>query len=97
MRVEVLGITIRHNGSPYKKGESFLIAEDQLPRIAKFVNVIDADEHEGEPKEIDDMTLAELKEYAKRNDIDLDGATKKEDVLAKVKGEDGGQNEANND
>lgn len=34
---------------------------------------------------LDEMTLAELKEYAKAHDIDLDGATKKADVLAAIK------------
>lgn len=34
---------------------------------------------------LDEMTLAELKEYAKAHDIDLDGATKKAAVLAAIK------------
>lgn len=33
---------------------------------------------------LDEMTLAELKAYAKENGIDLDGATKKADVLAAI-------------
>ena len=34
-----------------------------------------------EEKELEDMSAAELKAYAKKNEIDLGGATKKEDVL----------------
>ena len=40
-----------------------------------------------EPKEepLDEMTLVELKEYAKEHDINLGGATKKADVLEAIK------------
>ncbi|MCG7406776.1 hypothetical protein MH117_05040 [Paenibacillus sp. ACRRX] len=38
-----------------------------------------------EDKELNDMSLPELKEFAKLNDIDLDGATKKENILLKIK------------
>ncbi|MCY9513309.1 hypothetical protein [Paenibacillus apiarius] len=38
-----------------------------------------------EEKELEDMTATELKAYAKRNNIELDGATKKEDVLMRIK------------
>ena len=31
-------------------------------------------------------TVAELREYAKANDVDLDGATAKADILAAIKG-----------
>ncbi|MCM3701435.1 hypothetical protein [Paenibacillus macerans] len=88
MKVEVLSTPIRHNDSLYEQGESFLITEDQYDRIKKAVKVID-ETPEHTAKTIDDMTLAELKEYAKLNNIDLDGATKKEDVLTKIKGGDG--------
>lgn len=36
--------------------------------------------------DVDKMTVAELKEYAARNDIELGDATKKEDILAAIKG-----------
>ncbi|MNI47654.1 hypothetical protein D3C73_1021850 [compost metagenome] len=36
-------------------------------------------------KPVDDMTLPELKAYAKLKDIDLDGATRKDDILAAIK------------
>ena len=41
-----------------------------------------------EPKQeepLDEMTLAELKDYAKEHDINLGGATKKTDVLEVIK------------
>lgn len=34
----------------------------------------------------DEMTVAELTEYAKSNNIDLGGATKKADILAVIQG-----------
>ena len=33
---------------------------------------------------LDTMTVAQLKEYAKTNDIDLEGATKKEEILERI-------------
>lgn len=43
---------------------------------------------EGKPKDnLDTMTVAELKDYAEANDIDLGEVTKKADILAKCKGE----------
>ncbi|MGX8702068.1 hypothetical protein [Caproiciproducens sp.] len=37
-------------------------------------------------KSPDEMTVAELKAYAKEKNIDLGDSTKKEDILAKIKG-----------
>lgn len=36
-------------------------------------------------KPVDDMNLAELKAYAKLKEIDLEGATKKDEILAVIK------------
>ena len=48
-------------------------------------------EPEGEQQEatpeqmsLEDMTLAELKDYAKEHDIDLNGASRKADILAAI-------------
>ncbi|MFB0840966.1 hypothetical protein [Paenibacillus oleatilyticus] len=38
------------------------------------------------PKPIEEMTLPELKEYAEKNQIDLKGLTKKDDILAAIQG-----------
>lgn len=46
------------------------------------------DEQTGEQAgkvDLDEMNLAELRDYAKDNDIDLHGATKKDEVLAEIK------------
>lgn len=37
-----------------------------------------------EEKEPEDMTVVELRAYAKQKNIELDGATKKEDILMRV-------------
>ena len=57
-----------------------------------FKRVDDAEpEHAGKEPElnldqpVDDMTVPELKAYAKLNEIDLDGATRKDDILAAIK------------
>ncbi|WP_410769587.1 hypothetical protein [Fontibacillus sp. BL9] len=43
-------------------------------------------------KPVDDMTVPELKAYAKLKEIDLDGVTKKDDILAAIKAkEEGGE------
>lgn len=93
MKVEVLNIPIRHNGSLYKQGESFLITEKEYDRIKKFVGVLEEGESpDPDPnKSLEDMKLDELKAYAKEKGIDLGGATKKEDILAVLKeaGDDG--------
>lgn len=50
-----------------------------------------------EEKDLEDMSAGELKSYAKKNEIDLGGATKKEDVLNAIleaeanKGKEGGE------
>lgn len=43
-------------------------------------------------KSVDDMTVSELKEYAEKHSIDLKGATKKDDILAVIKGGGAGGN-----
>ncbi|WP_195985372.1 SAP domain-containing protein [Clostridium sp. D33t1_170424_F3] len=39
------------------------------------------------------MTVAQLKEYAKTNDIDLDGASKKEEILERIEAAQAGAND----
>lgn len=43
-------------------------------------------DEEPDSKSLDEMTLAELKQYAKDNGIDIIGLTKKEDILNSIKG-----------
>lgn len=61
------------------KDEMTLADEDQAAAVTT------EPEDTVETELLDEMTLAELKEYAKANGIDLDGATKKADVLAAIK------------
>ncbi|GIP55953.1 DUF7210 family protein [Paenibacillus vini] len=92
MKVEVLNIPVRHNGSRYVKGESFSISEEDYERIKTAVNVIEQGE---EPefdlnKPVEEMKLDELKAHAKEKQIDLGGATRKEDILGVILGAQGG-------
>lgn len=38
----------------------------------------------GKPRELESMTVAELKDYAAKHDIDLGDATKKADIIAAI-------------
>ena len=87
MKVEVKEIQVRHNGTLYEKGASFSLPANQYERIKAHVIVLDEeDEPAAEPdKDIDDMTVPELKTHAVRLNIDLGEATKKDDILEKIK------------
>ena len=96
MKVEVLNIPVRHNGSRYVKGESFSISENDYNRIKAAVKVI---EQEEDPvidlnKPLEEMKLDELKAYAKQKQVDLGGATKKEEILTVIlRAQSGGTND----
>lgn len=52
----------------------------------KSVGLVSVVEVEDEvPASVDDMKLDQLKAYAKEREIELNGATKKDDVLAAIK------------
>ncbi|WP_438435412.1 DUF7210 family protein [Gorillibacterium sp. sgz500922] len=86
MKVQVNEIPIEHDGTLYEKGASFSLTADQYDRLKDHVTVLDeADETPAADKAVDDMTVAELKAYAKAQGIDLGDATKKEEILAAVK------------
>ena len=84
MKVEVLDIPIRHNGSLYNKGESFSIEEKEHERIKLAVKVLEQEDKQEFDlnKPLEEMKLDELKAYAKLKQIDLEGMTKKDDILA---------------
>lgn len=70
-------------------GEVFDIEEGHLKDIENLVVPQiseESQEPEVEEKSIDKMTVAELKEYANQHEIDLGEATKKDDILAVIKG-----------
>lgn len=89
MKVKVLDISIRYNHNTYRMGEVFDIEEGHLKDIENLVVPQiseESQEPEVEEKSIDKMTVAELKEYANQHEIDLGEATKKDDILAVIKG-----------
>jgi hypothetical protein len=45
---------------------------------------------EEEDETLDDMSVPDLKTYAKANGIDLDGATRKDDIIAAIEAAQGG-------
>jgi hypothetical protein len=88
MKVEVKKTAIRHNGTLYSEGASFSVTAEQYERIKQYVEVLEDEPSEpAAGKAIDDMTIPELKAYAAGAEppIDLGDATKKEDILAKIK------------
>ncbi|WP_328802019.1 hypothetical protein T3H97_06315 [Paenibacillus sp. LX16] len=87
MLVEVKEIQVRHNGTLYEKGASFSLPANQYERIKAHVIVLDEeDEPAADPdKDIDEMTVPELRAHAEKLRIDLGEATKKDDILEKIK------------
>jgi hypothetical protein len=86
MKVEVKDTAIRHDGTLYSKGASFSVAPEQYERIKQHVEVLEKDKPVAE-KSIDEMTVPELKGYAASSEppIDLGDATKRDEILAKIK------------
>ena len=63
------------------------VAEADLERLVSkgMIEALPDEPEADKPKHVDDMTVAELKEYAEANGIDLGEASKKNDILAAVK------------
>lgn len=78
--VEVLNIPVRYNGKTYNKGEEFEMEAKHLNETL-VKNIGEVDET---PKTIDEMTIAELKSYAKEKDIDLGEAKKQKEILEAI-------------
>ena len=75
-----------HTGAIHEIGEEFDCTDERFEEILKsgvFVEPVEV-----EPQVINrtlkEMTVAELKEYAALNGINIDGLTKKADILAAV-------------
>lgn len=93
---KVIG-TVRHNGETYSANDTIDLTDKEATRLQGF-GAIEADGVESEkvpqsggaPQETDreeylkSMTVDELKDYAKQNDIDLGGATKKDDIVTEI-------------
>ena len=70
----------------HEYGEVIEVTEARFKEISaagKYVEEL-PDETQGE-EPLDKMTVAELKEYAKANEIDLDGAKTKAEILEAIK------------
>ena len=76
--VEVIKIPVRYKGTTYSAGESFEMEEIHVNETA--VKVIG----DVAPKSIEEMTIAELKKYAKDNEIDLGDAKKQKEILKAI-------------
>lgn len=75
---------VKFGKNPYRKGDTVIIHEEQL-NVLKDSKVITSNIEElletpTEQKEIEEMTVPELKEYAAEHNVDLTGITKKEDM-----------------
>ncbi|MGO4952022.1 Rho termination factor N-terminal domain-containing protein [Paenibacillus sp. DRB1-1] len=78
-------------GAKYKKefyqtGDEVEVESIHIPELIKAKVISPDTEVPDEPVETDvnKMNLAQLKDHAEQNSIDLAGATKKEDVLAAI-------------
>ncbi|MEG0450947.1 MAG: hypothetical protein RR595_13910 [Lysinibacillus sp.] len=90
--VEVLDVPVRYKGATYKPGESFEMEDTHV--IETLVKV--TGEVEKVPKTIEEMTIAELKEYAKENEINLGPAKKLDEILAVIQAHEEQKQEGDN-
>lgn len=61
-----------------------------------FKRVVPADDTNDDPNlPIEDMTVPQLKAYAKLHDIDITGKTAKPEILAAIQAAEGGGNDGN--
>ncbi|MTI56151.1 hypothetical protein [Geosporobacter ferrireducens] len=81
MQVKVKKIPIRYNKHRYQAGETFEIQQEHVKGIQNLVEIVS---EETEEKSLEQMTVAELKEYAKSQDIEIGKTSKKEDILALI-------------
>lgn len=78
--VKVKEIPVRYNGTTYQPGEPFEMETDHVNEaLVKVLGDV-----EKPPKEVKDMTIAEMKEYAAENDIDLGDAKLHAEILAEI-------------
>ncbi|MFD1954294.1 hypothetical protein ACFSL6_08920 [Paenibacillus thailandensis] len=66
-------------------------AKAQQLRTLGYKDIESVAEKEEADKPVGEMTVTELKAYAKANSIDLGEATKKDEILAKIKEAEGGE------
>ena len=79
-KVIVKNIPVRYEGTTYQPGEEFDMKAEHVNK-----NIVEVTgEVEQKPKTIEDMTVAELKDYATNNEIDLGEAKKRDDILEAI-------------
>ncbi|PNQ78877.1 Rho termination factor N-terminal domain-containing protein [Paenibacillus sp. F4] len=76
----------KYGGEFHIKGQEIEVEPKHVPGLIADKVISPDTEVPEEPVETDvnKMNLAQLKDYAEQNSIDLAGATKKEDVLAAI-------------
>lgn len=74
---------VKLGADTYRKGNKATVDESDLESLK---DVIEADyaEIKQEPKTVEVMTVAELKDYADKNEIDLGEAKKRDELLAAI-------------
>lgn len=91
----IAGMHDQGDGRVYKRGDT-VFSEKELDRLQgsnRFLRLADTNAPVVAPpvpvREVEDefggMTVAELKKFAEEEEIDLDGATKKEIILAVIR------------
>ncbi|MFB6364253.1 hypothetical protein ACFCP7_09340 [Paenibacillus elgii] len=75
MFINGVGETSDPNLLEWFRDHGYIVEEEAMEEPAAFG-----------PKPLEDMTLAELKEYAEKNQIDLKGLTKKDEILDVIQG-----------
>ena len=88
-------VDLQDNNHPYKPGDTFPregkeVTAERLAELAGDKNkqgqpLIVKEAEAAEGKSIDKMTVPELQAYAAEKGIDIAGADKKADILAKIK------------
>jgi hypothetical protein len=87
VRLRVTGAFLRnYHGIPVPQGQVSEFDEDRAKRaVSKGIGVyVEAAEPPQPEKQLDDMTVDELRSYAAENDINLHGATTKADIRTAI-------------
>lgn len=74
----------KYTGQVYKAGGILELEESRVNEILEKGKFISPIENEETDLEITKWTVPQLKEFARLNNIDLEGATKKADIIAKI-------------
>lgn len=100
VRVPVI-INAKYGGQFYSAGDHIEILPKEIDALVNRGVILEEDVPEIEQSEviekpIDEMTIQELKGFAAKRDIELDGATKKDDILTIIKAKiEGGAGDGN--